>query len=83
MRRDLERRLKAVETARLRAGGVEIWIEQSNGILRGPRGKTISKDTFEATPCGTGAIVVLPDNGRDSMHSGVLKFVISEVDSRL
>jgi hypothetical protein len=83
MRRDLERRLKAVETAPLRAHSVEIWIEQSNGILRGPRDEAISKDTFEAKPCDTGAIVVLPDNGRESMHSGVLKFLINEVDSRL
>jgi hypothetical protein len=37
MRRDLERRLRAVEVAR--PGGVEIWVDQGDGTVRGPHGE--------------------------------------------
>ena len=65
MRRDLENRLQAIETARAGADSVQIWIEQSDGMMRGPRGEVICRDAFELRSSGVGVIVVLPDNGRD------------------
>jgi hypothetical protein len=53
VRRELERRLQAVETARAGAGTVEVWIEQSDGFLRGPRGEVITMNEFEASRSGT------------------------------
>jgi hypothetical protein len=65
MRRDFEHRLQAVETARIKASGAEIWIVQADGMLRGPRGEVICRDAFELRGSGVGTTVVLPDNGRD------------------
>ena len=65
MRRDLENRLQAIETARAGADSVQIWIEQSDGMMRGPRGEVICRDAFELRSSGVGVMVVLPDNGRD------------------
>ena len=65
MRRDLENRLQAIETARAGADSVQIWIEQSDGMMRGPRGEVICRDAFELRSSGVGVTVVLPDNGRD------------------
>jgi hypothetical protein len=83
MRRDLENRLQAIETARAGAGTVQIWIEQSDGMLRGPRGEVICRDEFEVRSSGVGTVVVLPDNGRDPIGRGDLRVVISEDDARL
>ena len=42
-----ERRLQAVETARAAATVCEVWIEQRDGMLRGPRGEIITRDAFK------------------------------------
>jgi len=42
MRRDLECRLRAVEVAG--SGGIEIWIHQSDGTVRGPRGEQMTRE---------------------------------------
>jgi len=42
MRRDLERRLRAVEIAG--SGRIEIWVRQDDGLVRSPRGEPM---TFE------------------------------------
>ena len=44
--------------------------------------ETISRDKYDSSPTVGGA-AVRPDNGRDVKGSGVLRFVISEVDARL
>jgi hypothetical protein len=66
MRRDLERRIQAVETARIKASVAEVWIEMANGMMRGPRGELIPREEFEVLRNGVGPTVILPDNGRDA-----------------
>ena len=46
MRGDLERRLRAVEVAG--SGGIEIWIHQSDGTVRGPRGEQMTREEADA-----------------------------------
>ena len=46
MRRDLERRLRAVEAAG--SAGIEIWIEQGDGTVRGPHGEQMTREEAEA-----------------------------------
>jgi hypothetical protein len=46
MRRDLDRRLRAVEVAG--SAGIEIWIEQGDGRVRGPRGEQMTREEAEA-----------------------------------
>ena len=46
MRRDLERRLRALEAAR--TGGFEIWVYQGDGIVRGPHGEHMTREEAEA-----------------------------------
>ena len=46
MRRDLERRLQAVETIRVGANAIEVWVKLRNGMYCGPRGETITWDAF-------------------------------------
>ncbi len=69
MRRDLERRLQTVETARAGANVCEVWIEQSDNMLRGPRGETITRDAFAVVCYRLALVVILPDNGRDAKRS--------------
>ena len=48
MRKDLERRLRRLEiaAARLRSGGMEFWVEEDDGMIRGPRGEKITREAF-------------------------------------
>ena len=74
MRRDLERRLQAVQAARIGASTVELWIEMADGMMRGPRREMIPGDEFElrrvdlevsgpgGKPLSTVPVVILPDN---------------------
>jgi hypothetical protein len=66
IRRDFERRLQAVETAQVGANPCVVWIEQSDNMLRSPRGETITRRTFEVVRSAIATIVILPDNGRDA-----------------
>jgi hypothetical protein len=45
MRRDLERRLRAVELEGSR--GYELWIHQGDGIVRGPSGSLLTCEELE------------------------------------
>jgi hypothetical protein len=65
VRRDLERRLRTVEVAG--SGGVEIWIHQDDGTVRGPRGEQMTLDEAEAL-------------GR---AAGTVPIFLSEIDARL
>jgi hypothetical protein len=51
VRRDLERRLRAVEIAG--SAGIEIWIEQGNGTVRGPHGEHLTREEADALACAT------------------------------
>jgi hypothetical protein len=45
VRKDLERRLRAVEAAR--TGGIEFWVSQGDGTYRGPQGEQITGSKAE------------------------------------
>lgn len=66
MRRELERRLQAFETARTRTISAEVWIELHDGMLRGPRGEMITRAAFKLVCSRLSIVVILPDNGRDA-----------------
>jgi hypothetical protein len=83
LRRDLERRLRAIEIARAGANFGGVWIEQREGMLRAPWGETMTRDAFEAARSGSATVVVLPDNCRDAVRRGGSTFVTDEVDERL
>jgi hypothetical protein len=65
VQRGLERRLRDVETACVEPPAAEVWIIREDGMLRGPRGEVMTEDEFEAIRPGKGAIIMLPDKGRD------------------
>jgi hypothetical protein len=65
VRRDLERRLKAVEVAG--SGGIEIWVRQGDGAVRGPRGEQMTLEEAETLARAAGKIPI----------------IISETDARL
>ena len=46
MRRDLERRLCAIE--RLKPRGFEFWVWQGDGTVRGPQGQVMTQEEAEA-----------------------------------
>ena len=47
MRRDLERRLRAVEIAEpARSIAIEYWIFEGDGMVSGPRGERMTRDAF-------------------------------------
>jgi hypothetical protein len=71
MRRDLERRLRAIEIARAGANFGGVWIEQRDGMLRAPWGETMTRDAFEAARSGSATVVILPDNCRDAVVGAV------------
>jgi hypothetical protein len=68
MRKVLERRLQAVEIEQTDTI-TEVWIEQGDNVLRGPRGETITRDAFAVVCSHLALIVILPDNGRDAKRS--------------
>jgi hypothetical protein len=43
----------------------EIWIELKDGGMLGKDGEIISRKAFEQRRSNAGAILILPDNGRD------------------
>jgi hypothetical protein len=55
VRRDLERRLRVVEMA---GSGIEVWIEESDGTVRGPHGKQMTRDEAEALARATGTCMI-------------------------
>ena len=66
VRRDLERRLRLVEITD--AGwGIQIWIDQGDGTVRGPHGEQMTREEAEAL----------------ARAAGTFLFVISETDARL
>jgi hypothetical protein len=65
MRRELERRLQAFETAQTRTIA-EVWIELRDGTLRGPRGELITPAAFNLVCARLSVVIVLPDNERDA-----------------
>lgn len=56
MRRDLERRLRAVEVAG--SGRIEIWVHQDDGLVRGPRDEQMTFEEAEALCRAVGKIPV-------------------------
>jgi hypothetical protein len=66
MRRILEGRLRAVETKQAASVAGEVWIELVDGMLRGPRGETITPEAFKSVSACLPFVVILPDNGRDA-----------------
>ena len=46
MRRDLERRLCAIE--RLKPRGFELWVRQEDGTVRGSQGQVMTQEEAEA-----------------------------------
>jgi hypothetical protein len=56
MRRDLERRLRAVEIAG--SGRIEIWVRQGDDMVRSPRGKQMTCEEAEALCRAVGTIPV-------------------------
>jgi hypothetical protein len=60
MRRDLERRLRLAEIAAAGPGGIQIWIEQGHGIVRGPHGEQMTREEAEALghAIGTSLIII-------------------------
>jgi hypothetical protein len=65
MSKRFERRLRAMETSSVEANTGEVWIELSDGMMRGPRGEVISRAAFELACSRLAAVVILPDNERD------------------
>ena len=61
MRRDLERRLRAVEVAGSRTTG--IWVHQDDGLVRSPRGEQMTFEEAEPLWRAVGAIPVLISEG--------------------
>ena len=56
MRRDLARRLRAVEAAG--SAGIEIWIKQADGTVRGPHGEQMTREEVDALARATGTCMI-------------------------
>jgi len=56
MRRDLERRLRAVEVAG--SGRIEIWVHQDDGLVRSPRDERMTFEEAEALWRAVGTIPI-------------------------
>jgi hypothetical protein len=61
MRRDLERRLRAVEVAG--SGRIEIWVRQDDGLVRSPSGEQMMFEEAESLWRAGSAIPVLFSEG--------------------
>jgi hypothetical protein len=46
MRRDLERRLRQLETTGDGSATIEFWVDEEDGTVSGPRGERITRDAF-------------------------------------
>jgi hypothetical protein len=66
VRRDLEHRLRLVEIADA-GSGIEIWIDQGDGTVRGPHGEQMIREEAEALGHAAGTLLI----------------VMSEIDARL
>jgi len=53
VRRDLKRRLRAIEVAGAKSD-IEIWIGQGGGMVRGPHGEQMTREEAEALGRATG-----------------------------
>jgi len=60
VRRDLERRLRAVEAARAGSDDNEIWFEQGDGTVCGPHGVRMTREEADVLwrAAGTFPIVI-------------------------
>jgi len=67
VRRELKRRLRAAELSG--SGGIEIWIFQEDGTVRGPHGEQMMREEAEALGLGHAA--------------GTVPIFFSEIDLRL
>jgi hypothetical protein len=59
MRRDLERRLRAIE--RKRSGGFEYWICDSDGMVRLSSGELLTREEVEARARAKGKFCYFPN----------------------
>ena len=60
MRRDLERRLRQIEMADGRSDRIEIWVDQGDGTVCGPRGERLARKALDdAHPRGSGLVFVI------------------------
>jgi hypothetical protein len=64
MRKDFERRLRQIEIADAGCDAIEVWIDQSDGTVCGPRGERLTRQAFDhAYPrgraCGGGVVLVI------------------------
>jgi hypothetical protein len=66
MRRDLERRLQAVEIEQVETITGEVWIELGDGMLHGPRAETITREALKSVCSRLPFVLIFPDNGRDA-----------------
>jgi hypothetical protein len=68
MRRDLERRLRHLENTDAGRDAIETWIDEGDGMLRGPRGERITRDVFNhlqsrgGPPTGTVMVLSYPED---------------------
>ena len=58
MRRDLERRRRLVEIADAGTGGIQIWIEHSDGTVRDLDGEETTRDEAEALARAAGMVTI-------------------------
>ena len=61
MRKDLERRLRRIEMRGAPADRIEFWIDQGDGILRGPRGEQITREQAYALGQKVDALTIVID----------------------
>jgi hypothetical protein len=61
MRRDLERRLRAVEVAG--SGRIEVWVRQDDGLARSPGGEQMTFEEARALARALGTIQVFISEG--------------------
>lgn len=69
MRRDLGRRLQAIEASQDKSRSGEVWIELADGRLCGPCGQTMARSEFDLACCRLPFVLILPDNGRDAQSA--------------
>jgi hypothetical protein len=61
MRRDLEGRLRRAEIARARSDSIELWIDQGNGWVLGPRGEQMTREQAEGLGHAPGKVRIIID----------------------
>ena len=58
MRRDLERRLRQIEATDVWSDRIEIWVDQGDGTVCGPRGEQMTFEEAEALGRAAGKCIV-------------------------